>query len=436
LTGVSIAWGNVLLVDHGLERDDPVDVVPPAGTVARCDDPCHPAETRRAPGRFRPPLPRPDPTCAGPLAACSTGSPAVCPGCGAASAAATLRQDVAAAVPQVTLYSVPCDAPANAPPRRWTARHDLLGSGPDERDFVVEIDDERVAWLRFGDGECGCAPEAGESFHARYRVGNGAAGNVAAGRLTQLVFRNRLPHGARLRARNPMAAAGGVAPEDVADARLRAPQAFRSRLARAVTADDYAAIVMRDFAASVQRAAAITRASGAVVEVQVAIDARGSAEPDPLLLGCIAGHLQAYRRLGHDLRVVPARQVPLDVALHICVKPGYLRGQVKGALLAVLGNGRAPAAAGQPGGARRGFFHPDALGLGEAIGVSRLLAAALAVEGVASAVLKRLERLFEGPDGELENGLLPIGPLEVARLDNDPGAPGNGQLTLTLEGGR
>ena len=48
---------------------------------------------------------------------------------------------------------------------------------------------------------------------------------------------------------NPIAAAGGTAPEPMAEAKLSAPQAFRaapSGLRRAITPDDYARIAERD----------------------------------------------------------------------------------------------------------------------------------------------------------------------------------------------
>jgi hypothetical protein len=48
----------------------------------------------------------------------------------------------------------------------------------------------------------------------------------------------------------------------------------------------------------------------------------------------------------------------------------------------------------------------------------------------------RLERLFEGPNLEIERGVLPLGPLEIARLDSDPSLPENGRLQLIMEGGR
>lgn len=425
LVDVSVAWGNVVLVEHGHDANDDLGQVPSEETVTNCEDQCSPAETTVTPGRYRPRLSRHDPSFSVPLATCDTAhADSHCGGCGAASATAMLAQDVLQALPQVVLSSRLSGEVKEAPRHRWWPRQDLLASGPADRHFVLEVDDNRVAWLRFGDGQSGRAPEAGEAFEAHYSVGNGALGNVGADSIRHLVFRDGFPDGAGVRVRNPMPARGGAEPESVTEAKLRAPHAFRRRLERAVTAADYAAIVMRDFPASVQRAAAVVRGTGASVEVQVAVDAAGGAEPGDALLRCIEAHLACYRRIGHDVRVIAARQVPLDLALHICVKPGYLRGHVKAALLRAFGTGR------------QGFFHPDALKLGESVLASRIVALAQGIDGVSGVVLQRFERLFEGPAGELEDGVLPIGPLEVARLDNDASWPENGQLALDLEGGR
>lgn len=422
LTKISVARGNVLLVDHGLNATEKLGPAPEGAIVATCASACADAEVRATAARWRPSLSRADVTLAQPHAPDTLN--AACGGCGPASATGMLRQDVSAAVPQMMLH---CDEGGFA--TRWEARADLLDSGPDDRHFVVEIDDLRRAWLRFGDGSHGRALEPQTVFEAAYRVGSGPAGNVGAEGITQLVFRNAFPDGAGIRVRNPMAAVGGTPPEPVAQARLRAPQALRQRLERAVTPADYAAIVLRDFPDRVQRAAAQWRASSATVEVRVAIDALGTRAPSATLLACIERHLQAYRRIGHDVRVVAARAVAVDLALHICVKPHVLRGHVKDALVQALGNGRlqdgAPA-----------FFHPDALTLGQALYVSRIVAVAQAVDGVAGVIVQRLQRLYETANGELTAGFLAIGALEVARLDNDPVNPENGQLTLMLEGGR
>ena len=46
-------------------------------------------------------------------------------------------------------------------------------------------------------------------------------------------------------------------------------------------------------------------------------------------------------------------------------------------------------------------------------------------------------RSFSGPPaGELAAGILTVGPLEIAELDNDPDRPEHGRLTFTIGGGR
>jgi hypothetical protein len=133
--------------------------------------------------------------------------------------------------------------------------------------------------------------------------------------------------------------------------------------------------------------------------------------------------------MGHDVAVVQAQYVPIRLGLQVCVLPNYLQGHVEAALLDVFSDQVLSSG-------KRGFFHPDNLTFGTDIYLSQIVAAAQAVTGVESVVVTKLERFFEGPNGELENGLLPIGPLEVARLDNDPNFPEDGVLSLVMGGGR
>jgi hypothetical protein len=127
--------------------------------------------------------------------------------------------------------------------------------------------------------------------------------------------------------------------------------------------------------------------------------------------------------------VTSADYVPLDITLSICVKPHYLRGHVEAALLDVFSNRTLPDG-------RLGFFHPDSLSFGEGIDLSKLVAAARAVEGVEDVRVIRLQRKFEPPNREIENGILPLGPTEIAQLDNDPSFPERGTLSLEMRGGR
>ena len=412
LANVSVARGNVLLVDHGRRYEgELLGGVPHGATEIECLAEGQASEPRPEPGRFRPRLPRTALTFRQPLP-------------GDVAATALLRQDPRRALPWIWLAGGDETATSTV----WRPRRDLLASRAGDAHFVVEVDNEGRAHLRFGDGALGARPQAGMKFRATYRVGNGPAGNVGAEAISHLVYADLLS-GIDLKPRNPLPAVGGTGPEPVEEVKLFAPHAFRTELQRAIIADDYAHIVMRDFGAKVQRAAATLRWTGSWYEVLVAVDVRGDTEADPVLLAEIEGHLYRFRRIGHDLVVRAARSVPLDVELTVCVLPHFLRGHVRAALLDRFGNRRLPDGT-------RGFFHPDNLTFGQGVRLSALVAAAHAVPGVENVVVTKLNRLYESPRGELADGILPLGPLEIARLDNDPSFPENGQFKLVMRGGR
>ena len=107
---------------------------------------------------------------------------------------------------------------------------------------------------------------------------------------------------------------------------------------------------------------------------------------------------------------------PLDIEILVCVLPNFLRGHVKAALLDLFSNRTLSDC-------RLGFFHPDNLTFGEWVYLSKLIAVAQAVEGVESVQVIRLQRQNEPPNQEIENGVLPLGTFEIARLDNDASFP-------------
>lgn len=499
ISDVSVVRGNVLLVDHGSSTESDLPQVPAHETQPACEDACDGPESSLVAGRYRPVLGRTDLTYAEAIAGCWSAADG-CSAAAPLSAASLALRDPRRALPAIELTGFPAapngkqvftaadvldpsalaaalaQRDAHADPdgpvpwlwrrlpqtlrralerwaagptgtalpeavrlqltaalgelqQRWLPRLDLLDSGPDDRHFVVEVDDNRRAHLRFGDGDCGAPPPAAAYFRARYRSGNGTAGNVGAEAISCLVFRSQLPSGADVRVRNPLAAVGGSAPEAASDAKQRGPHAFRTDLQRAITADDYASIAARDFAAEVQRAAAVMRWNGHMAEVSVAIDPFAAVSCERALLCRIEQRLQRYRRIAHQVHVVPAERVPLRVRLHVCVNPDDARGHVEAALLARFSNRILPDGS-------SGFFHADRLTFGQAIYLSQLVAIAQAEPGVVSVRVDALERYGQGPDGELSAGLLALGALEIAQLDNDPSAPERGVLDFDMEGGR
>ncbi|EPD61466.1 putative baseplate assembly protein [Streptomyces sp. HGB0020] len=334
------------------------------------------------------------------------------------SATAALDQDPRTALPAVRVEDGE---------RTWVPRRDLLHSGPRDRHFVGELEDDGRLALRFGDGRHGARPAAGARLALHYRLGGGHAGNVGAEAINHLVVQSDCERPPAAVVRNPLPATGGVEPEPVEQARQLAPLDLRRTRLRAVTAEDYAALARA--LPGVQRAAAEIRWTGSVQEAHIAIDSYGSAEPTAALLARVEQSLEAYRRIGHDLVVGPARLVPLDIELNVCAAPGHQHGQILAELYRVLGSGRLADG-------RLGFFHPDALTFGEPVRLSRLVAVAAAVPGVRSVEVTRLRRLFEQERGEREDGVLRLGPLEIATCDNDPDRPENGLLAIALGGAR
>jgi hypothetical protein len=407
---ISVARGNVILVDHGRTFDQELGTVGVKELIGECACDGSVVETSSVPEKFRPVLQYAPLTHRQPIAA---GAPAN----------SALQQDPYQALPQVWVTGTPAGADTQ---QAWSARRDLLASGRDPH-FVAEIDDDGRAHLRFGDGDLGMLPPAGLRFSGRYRVGNGPAGNVAAEAIAYLVTGANAVSGADIRPRNPLPAKGGAVAESLMEAKLAAPHAFKRELQRAIIADDYASLTQQH--ARIQRASARLEWMGSWYEARVSIDPYGKEEADASLLADITGYLYRYRRMGHDLAVAPARYVPLQVGLHVCVLPDYLRGHVAAALALVFGNGRL-----RDG--RLGYFHADRLSFGSSIYASEILAAAQAVEGVESVCITALQRYREPVNNELEQGVIKLAAWEIPQLDNDPSFPEHGKLTITLGGGR
>lgn len=427
LRRVSVARGNVVLVDHGAWAPESgfasLGSVPLADTLDHCDGPGHVCDEARVPGRFRPSLPLDGPiTFRAPL---PVDDPCARGGAALPSARALQSQDPREALPQIEIEEA--DPLARRGPSIWTARHDLLRSGPADRHFVAEIDDEGVAWLRFGDGELGSHPNACAKLSERHRVGCGPAGNVGRDMITRILLA-KLSGDIEIGVRNPLPASGGLAPESLERAREQLAVPLRNTILRAITADDYETIAEREVP-ELQNASADLLWNGSWYEAHVALDPRGTTELDERTRCRAEAALERARRIGHDVHVGPARMVPLRLALHVCVEPRHLRTSVRTQVLAALGRGRLRDGT-------LGYFHPDRLSFGEPVLLSPIIARVAAVPGVAAVRVKRFERLFEGSHGELERGFMPLARNEIARLDNDPVRPELGILDIEVEGGR
>lgn len=308
-------------------------------------------------------------------------------------------------------------------PDTWLPQPDLLGSDASATEFVVECEYDGSALLRFGDDYHGKRPDSGTTFSATYRIGNGTAGNIGLESIAHIVSNDaRL-----LRASNPLPAKGGADPEDAEDIRRDAPEAFRTQ-ERAVTPEDYAEVTERH--PSVQRAAATFRWTGSWYTVFLTVDRKGGGEVDAAYEQTIRDHVERYRMAGYDLEVNGPSYVPLLLEMTVCVQPDYFRADVRAALMRVFSRGWLDDG-------RPALFHPDNFTFGQPVYLSALYEAAQAVQGVASVVVNTFQRLRTPPDSKpLDDGVLSIGRLEIARLDSDPNFPERGVLKLSVGGGK
>ena len=409
---IAVARGNVVLADHGLTR--PWQAMVP-DTVA--DD--GPAGLRR---HWRPRLKDTGLAYSAPYDHDLATSAAM-------SASAALQQDARVARPShmrlqaddASLFGDQPDPTSAA----WTPVRDLLGSERFAREFVVETENDGSAWLRFGDNRFGAAPPAGQRLLARYRLGGGTRGNVGADAISALVSDDAALTLGVVGLRNPLPAQGGAEAEALDAIRLNAPEAFRTQ-ERAVTTEDYARAAERHH--EVQRAVARLRWTGSWHTVFLMVDRRGGRAVDEAFKTELRSFLERFRLAGHDLAFADPVHVPLDIQLQVCAHKAYFATDVKAALIATF-------SAGQTRDGTPGFFHPDRYTFGTPLYLSAVVAAAMAVAGVASVQVKRFQRWGRKPNGERDAGLIGIGTLEVLRVDSDPSFHENGQISFVVEGG-
>jgi hypothetical protein len=325
----------------------------------------------------------------------------------------------------------------------------LIGSDVYDTHFVAEVGNDGAARLRFGDDQYGRRPVAPDSANARYRIGNGRAGNIGRDSLVHIVTPEAadlvdpanpggaaLPFPAIVALRQPLAATGGTDPQSIEQVRELAPEAFRAITFRAVTEADYEAAAMLLPGVAAAKAHFVWTGSWHTVFVAIhPSDPKlllrlpgGGALLEPGFAARIAAALGRYRLAGYDLVVRAAIYVPVELNIQLCVKSGNFRGDVLAAASDALSNRLLPHG-------QRGFFHPANFAFGDPVYASRIYALLQTIDGIESARITLMKAYWNLPNGELERGLIPMGQDQIARLDNDRNQPEFGVLRLTAVGG-
>ncbi len=284
-----------------------------------------------------------------------------------------------------------------------------------------DYDGDNGDTLRFGDDVFGSIPPSGTVFQVTYRVGAGAAGNLAADTITN--FAASFITGVT----NPFAAAGGADEEPDSTVQRLAPQAFRAVQYNAVRPADYEAAA--ETLPWVERAGTVYRWTGSWLTVFTTADPKGGtliSTDEELQLVQL---LDRRRLAGYESFVLSPQYVSLDLEIYVCAQPTAFRGDVEAALLAAL------SAAQNPDGTT-GFFYPDNFTFGQPLERSALEAAIQNANGVAGVVAIRYRRR-----GVIVNYIrmpaeIDVGPAQIIQVDNDPSRPENGSLHIVVEGGK
>jgi hypothetical protein len=280
-----------------------------------------------------------------------------------------------------------------------------------------DYDSDNGDTLRFGDGDFGLIPADGTAFSVTYRVGAGAAGNVAVGAIGRIDSGQTLAAGL-VAVTNPVAGTGGADPETIQHVQRIAPMAFTQPLQRAVIPPDYETIAATQ--PWVQNANTSFRWTGSWLTVFTAPDPRsgGAVEPDDR--ASLATLLNRCRMAGYESYVPDPTYVSVDVLVQLCALPTVFNADVEVAVLAAL----------------RAFFAPADFSFGQALERSVLEAAVQAVPGVAgitcveARVRNRSPNFSEMPDE------IVVAADQIIRCNNDPSAPERGSLTVQVIGGK
>jgi hypothetical protein len=418
VSGVTVARGNIVPADHGVTINGevlaPVPAAPPAppeGSGCTCGT----AEPPPAPvPRYHPQLNNAPLTFSPKFYGFSPAAN------GLTSAATFLDPDPNQATPQITLNS--SDAIS------WTPLSDLLSSDDTDPVFVVEVERDGTAFLRFGDNQYGEAPEAGLTFTANYRVGNGSAGNIGRDTLGHVLIGPTFPSppGTISAVRNPLAATSGVDPETMNHIVQYAPFTYQSQL-RCVTENDYGTAAAQ--LPGIREARGTLRWTGSWYTAFVSIDP--VATITTALVKETTSSLNLLRMMGTDLSVEAAELVGLRIEMEICVDPDHFQGDVYEALMHLF-------ITGERCNGQSGLLNAANFSFGETVYASPLIAAAQSVEGVLAATLTvfaRMDAPAGAPDG-VATGYLSMGRLEIPRCDNDPNHLDHGIFVLHMDGGK
>ncbi len=213
----------------------------------------------------------------------------------------------------------------------FTEVDSFLDSRPNDRHFVVAVDQNDRATLRFGNGASGMPPSG--TISVSYKTGGGSAGNVDADRIVVIegAFKDAVGNAVQVSVRNPLPASGGADRQSVASAQLLAPESLRA-LTRTVAREDFEINARR--LPSVARALMLTSNEDPTIGENAGIlyiIPHGGGMPTPALKNLALRQVtEVYPcTLTFQVSVQDPRYRVIDVAARLFLRQGYAGSEVR-----------------------------------------------------------------------------------------------------------
>lgn len=201
----------------------------------------------------------------------------------------------------------------------WELQQTFAFSGPQDKHFIVEVDENKQAWVVFGDDTNGEIPPTGQSVLATYYSCEGAAGNVESNTITTFTSPPTPPVQSPVidsyEVTNELPAVGGLDEEGIEDIRKHAPLSLRT-LDRAVTLQDHEDICL--LVPGVGKAAVEFDQRTKEVIFYIAPDEGGTA-PSQLLTDVI-NYFDDKRMISTVVKAYAAGETSLRITLTVTVK--------------------------------------------------------------------------------------------------------------------
>lgn len=221
----------------------------------------------------------------------------------------------------------------------FTQVDNLLNSGPTDKHFVVQVDENDRATFRFGDGDNGVAPSG--VVTADYETGGGVVGRVDANALSEPVgqFTDTAGVPVQLLVRNPVAASGGLDRMNVEEARVAIPASLITVAKVSVSRDQFEANAK--LVRGVARALLLTSDDDTTIpeyQANVHIMPVGGGLPSSTLKAEVLNELTEVRKppVGMDVFVLDPTLNIINYTATVYLEQGFIEADVRANIEASL----------------------------------------------------------------------------------------------------